>query len=353
MHRFVIACIFAAVISAHAADASPSGEEAAWEAVNIDRTFKGYPEKATPEELAALKQKRADEYEQVAKEFEDFRLKYPGSKHAWTSTMAQIDYLQDALMLGRTNWAGKLDLLTMQFIARADTPREWANLHELKQSDRQAWLAAHGDEAAYHADSLQRWIKLLAGKTGEEDQAFMAKHILQEIEGIHDASRRKDLAERVSASTTNHEVQHKVERMVARTDGLEKPFDLKFTAVDGRKVDVAALRGKVVMIMFWATWCGPCRAELPHLKEEYKEHHGEGLEIIGVSLDTDKPTLEKFLKKESMPWPQFFDGKMWDNQLAEKFGIEATPTTFLVDKKGILVDTGVQGVSFEELLLAK
>ncbi len=74
-----------------------------------------------------------------------------------------------------------------------------------------------------------------------------------------------------------------------------KPLDLKFTAVDGRKVDLSELRGKVVLIDFWATWCPPCRLIAPDILATYKKYHSQGLEVIGVSVDSDKGALLDFV----------------------------------------------------------
>jgi len=90
---------------------------------------------------------------------------------------------------------------------------------------------------------------------------------------------------------------------------------------------------------FWATWCGPCRAELPHVKDAYSKLHGKGFEIVGISLDGDKDKLLAFTKDKEMTWPQFFDGKGWENAISSSFGINSIPAMWLVDQKGILVTT--------------
>ena len=116
-------------------------------------------------------------------------------------------------------------------------------------------------------------------------------------------------------------------------------MELKFTAVDGREVDLAKLRGKVVLVDFWATWCGPCVGEIPNLVKAYEKLHDKGFEILGISFDEDKGKLEAMTKQKGMNWPQFFDGKGWKNQFGEKFGINSIPRMWLVDKKGMVVDT--------------
>ena len=145
-----------------------------------------------------------------------------------------------------------------------------------------------------------------------------------------------------------------------------KPLELAFTAVDGRAVDLKNLRGKVVLIDFWATWCGPCIAELPNVKNVYAAYHDKGFEIIGISLengallpaDTVEQTATKMTKaakvltdftaKNEVPWPQQFDGKYWKNEVSTRFEINAIPAMFLLDQEGKVVSTNARGPKLEE-----
>lgn len=121
-------------------------------------------------------------------------------------------------------------------------------------------------------------------------------------------------------------------------DRMGQAVDLQFTAVDGRSVDLSKLRGKVVLVDFWATWCGPCVGEVPNVKKTYDQYHSKGFEIIGISLDKEKDKLTSFVAENKMDWPQFFDGQFWQNKYARQFGIESIPTMWLIDKKGKLRD---------------
>ncbi len=118
------------------------------------------------------------------------------------------------------------------------------------------------------------------------------------------------------------------------------PLELAFTAVDGHEIDLSKMRGKVVLVDFWATWCGPCMAEVPHVVEVYQKQHDAGFEIVGISLDKegDLDKLKQVTKAKGMVWPQHFDGKGWDGTYPQQFGIRAIPAMWLVNKKGLVVD---------------
>ena len=98
----------------------------------------------------------------------------------------------------------------------------------------------------------------------------------------------------------------------------------------------------MVLIDFWATWCGPCVAELPNVLKAYNDLHPKGFEIIGISLDQDKAKLEAFVKERGMAWPQYFDGKGWGNEISTRYGINSIPAMWLVNKKGMVVSTNAR-----------
>lgn len=117
-----------------------------------------------------------------------------------------------------------------------------------------------------------------------------------------------------------------------------QPLDIRFTSLDGREVDLSKLRGKVVLVEFWSTTCGPCIAEMPGVKKVYQKLHNQGFEIVAISLDDKESALRRFIKEHELPWPQHFDGKGWGNQFALRYGIFSLPTLWLVDKRGNLHD---------------
>jgi len=135
-------------------------------------------------------------------------------------------------------------------------------------------------------------------------------------------------------------------RFAKMKDLRKNPLDLKFTDSNGHEVDFANLRGKVVLLDFWASWCGPCMAEAPNVVATYQKLHEKGFEIVGVSLDHEKGDMEAAMKENGMTWAQSFD--TGDNKIAGEFGIFQIPTTWLFDKKGKLRESGLRGEALAE-----
>ena len=132
------------------------------------------------------------------------------------------------------------------------------------------------------------------------------------------------------------------------------PFSVKDTR--GKTLSLEKYRGKVVLLDFWATWCMPCKVEMPNVIRIHKKFNKKGFEIIGISLDSDGQALERFVKANGIEWPQYFDGKGWQNDVAGKYRVRSIPATYLIDKKGKIRYRSLRGAELEravELLLSE
>ena len=126
--------------------------------------------------------------------------------------------------------------------------------------------------------------------------------------------------------------------------GKLKDFEVKEHR-SGKAVTPGSFAGKVVLVDFWATWCGPCVAELPHLEETYEKYREKGFEIFSISLDDDKERFEKKIADAGMEWLHFFDGGKWKNELAVLFDVHSIPASFLIDRDGVIQAVNLRGAA--------
>ncbi|MEM7602745.1 MAG: TlpA disulfide reductase family protein [Verrucomicrobiota bacterium] len=130
--------------------------------------------------------------------------------------------------------------------------------------------------------------------------------------------------------------------------GVGDTMDIKFTSTEGSEIDLTAMTDKVILVDFWATWCGPCVAEMPHVISTYEKYKDAGFEVVGISLDSEKAALDAFVTENGMTWPQYFDGEGWGNKIAKEFGITGIPATFLIGKDGKIAASNLRGNALEE-----
>jgi peroxiredoxin len=140
-----------------------------------------------------------------------------------------------------------------------------------------------------------------------------------------------------------------VEKMVATTIGQQAP-EINLPSPDGTLLALSSLRGKVVLIDFWASWCGPCRKEMPNVVNAYSKYKDKGFEIYGVSLDQDKDKWVEAIQKDNITWPQVSDLRQWKSEAARIYNVQGIPYTVLLDTEGKILAKNLRGEELEKKL---
>ena len=282
-----------------------------------------------------------------------FAKAFPEDPRRWQAKMVSIRADSQLRRIGGTPGATDADKAALDAVINApDAP---ANAKAEAAFMRATTLTADFDKtrpqtyAPFHAAAADFLAKYPDHPLAAQMQTLQMR-VLASDASPEGAVLLKKLAASSDAKVAEsaQSVLTKRERMA---DLKTKPLDLKFTSVSNEDVDLALMRGKVVLVDFWASWCGPCIAEMPNVVATYQKLHSKGFEIVGISLDQDKEKMQEALKKHGMTWMQHFDGLGWKNKISSGYGIDSIPATWLIDKKGMLRESGLRGEALESAVV--
>ncbi len=127
--------------------------------------------------------------------------------------------------------------------------------------------------------------------------------------------------------------------------------EIKLKTPNGKQVSLSSFKGKIVLIDFWASWCGPCRKENPHVVEMYRKFKNKNFEILGVSLDDNADAWKEAIKKDGLTWQQVSELKKWDSEVVKSYQVDAIPFTVLINTNGKIIAKGLSGKELEQKLI--
>ena len=269
----------------------------------------------------------------IADKAKDFYTRFPTDTNMIDAKLREYGALSLLVdQAGATNQQARLDAALKAILADPKLPEDVR--FDLRQHAMEK--AVHDKESEGDAALLAEFEKGTRRLQQEFPKRPEVLDMLMYLAEISDPEKSRQVVKEIAASDAADEIKAAAAAMQKQLDRVGQPLPLKFAAVDGREVDLDKMRGKVVLVDFWATWSDPSVDVQSAVKQAYDKFHVKGFEIAGINLDEEKDSLTNFVAEEKVAWPEYFDGKKLETKYAVEFGVKEIPALWLVDKKGIL-----------------
>lgn len=220
----------------------------------------------------------------------------------------------------------------------------WMNAYQAGDSIKsnyyqQRFVAARDSQSVAQANAQLKFIQQHPGSYASAWELMhrIDGHSLQQGVALYNS-----LLPSIRQSRQGHEIAERIALLSKVETGNAAPV-FKQASLDNKTISLADYKGKYVLLEFWASWCGPCRAEIPNLKNEYEQFKNKGFDILSVSLDDDKAKWKGAIEQHKMPWMQVSDLKGWKNEVARLYGVTAVPANFLIDPAGVIIAQNLRG----------
>lgn len=220
----------------------------------------------------------------------------------------------------------------------------WMNAYKAGDSIKsteyqQQFMAARDSQSVAQANAQLKFIQQHPGSY------ISAWELIHRIDGHslqQGVTLYKGLLPAIRQSKQGQEIADRIALLSKVETGNVAPV-FKQVNLDNKSISLADYKGKYVLLEFWASWCGPCRAEIPNLINQYGQFKDKGFDILSVSLDDDKAKWKGAIEQHKMPWAQVSDLKGWKNEVARLYGINAVPANFLINPEGVIIAQNLRG----------
>ena len=271
----------------------------------------------------------------IANKSKDFYTRFPKDTNEIDAKLSELGALSFVVeKAGATNQQARLDAVLKAILADPNLPED--DRFDLRNEAVQK--AVDGKESEGDAAMLVEFEKGTRALQKEFPNRPEVMDMLMSLAQLSDPDKSRQVVKEIAASSAPDEIKAAAASISNQLNRVGKPLALKYAAIDGREVDLEKMRGKVVLVDFWATDSERSLDLMPSVMEAYTKFHAKGFEIAGISLDEEKENLTNFVAEEKVEWPQFFDGKSLETKYAAEFGLKERdiPAMWLVDKKGVL-----------------